>query len=164
MAIDLLPKPIIVRPDSEPAPTEIRELTAEEVDGYVRPEFESRGYPLPNPAMSTHVGIVDNGKVVGFLTLQVKLHAQPVSIDQAHRHMFAALCSKAEEVILQKIGPQWVYLFAPAGHMSQLAQSMGMQLEPWCVLSKFVQHETPESKLDPVKWEAPDVPVEGIIQ
>ena len=120
-----------------------RELTPEEIKS-VEPIFTATGNPLPDPGISTFVGAVENGKVIGFLVLQVKLHAQPMWIEEGHSQIFSPLVAEAERTILKKAGPQWVYLFVPAGRLSQLAQSMGMGLEPWNVLSKLVQPEIPK--------------------
>ena len=119
-----------------------RELTPEEIKS-VEPIFTATGNPLPDPGISTFVGAIENGKVIGFLVLQVKLHAEPMWIEQGHSEVFSSLVATAERTILKKTGPQYVYLFAPAGRISQLAQSMGMQLEPFCVLSKLVMPEAP---------------------
>lgn len=130
--------------DDAPQETGIsyRELTPEEIKS-VEPVFAATGNPLPDPGISTFVGAVEDGKVVGFLVLQVKLHAQPMWIEDGKSQVFAPLVAEAERTILKKAGPTWVYLFAPAGRLSQLAQSMGLGLEPWNVLSKLVQPETP---------------------
>lgn len=120
----------------------IRELLPDEIES-VRHLFEARGAALPDPQISTFVGAVRDGKVVGFLVLQARLHAQPMWIEDGQSGLFQAIVSAAERVIVGKAGPQWVYLFAPAGRVSQLAQTAGMQLEPWVVLSKLVQPQSP---------------------
>jgi hypothetical protein len=123
---------------------EYRELTTEEIEQYVKPHYEASGNSLPDPRYATFVGIIRDGVVLASLGVQVKLHAQPLILSEGHANLLPRLVSLAEETILRKSGPQWVYLFAPAGKLTQLAQSMGMQLEPWCVLSKLVAPELPE--------------------
>ena len=120
-----------------------RELTREEVEKYVKPGFDATGNPLPDPSISTFVGVIRGGKVVASLCLQVKLHAQPLQIEEGWGSVLPALVKAAEEIIITRCGAQWVYLFCPAGRLSQLAQTMGLQLEPWCVLSKLVAPEIP---------------------
>lgn len=123
---------------------EARELTVEEIRQYVEPHYLASGNNLPDPRCSTFVGILRDGVVLASLGIQAKLHAQPLIISEGHGGLLPRLVRLAEETILAKSGPQWVYLFAPAGKLSQLAQSMGMQLEPWVVLSKLIQPEPPE--------------------
>lgn len=153
MAIEFLPPP----EDEIPAPRvngavhheaapafglRFRELTTEEIAS-LRPVFLEAKAEMPDPAVSTFVGAVEDGKVIGFLVLQAKLHAEPMWIEPGRSEIFKPLVAATEEVILRKTGPQWVYLFSPAGRVSQLAQSMGMQLEPWCVMTKLVQPPAP---------------------
>lgn len=123
-----------------------RELTTSEIKS-VESVFTDTGNPLPDPAISTFIGCVKDGKVVGFLVLQVKLHAEPMWIEEGHSDVFTGIVRAAEKTIIGRAGPQWVYLFAPAGRVSQLAQHMGMQLEPWCVLSKLVQPDVPNKPM-----------------
>lgn len=139
MPLQPLPEP----PKPKAEGVEYRLLTPEEIQSCA-PIFAEKGNPLPDPAISQFVGAVEDGKVIGFLVLQLKLHAQPMWIAEGQSQIFASLAHAAEKVILERTGPAWVYLFAPAGKMSQLAQSMGMQLEPWNVLSKLVMYDPPE--------------------
>jgi hypothetical protein len=139
--IDFLP-PVASSKKAPQLNNEVRELTMEEIQT-LAPIFATAGCGLPDPKVSTFVGAVKDGQVVGFIVLQVKLHAEPMWIRKGESECFKALVRKAEEVVLAKSGPQWVYLFAPAGRVSQLASSMGMQLEPWNVLSKLVAPEPP---------------------
>ena len=120
----------------------IRVMTPEEIKAE-EPIFASTGNPLPNPATSTFLGVFRGGKRVAFLVLQLRLHTEPLYIEEGHSAVLPALVKAAEEYILRNVGPQWVYLFAPAGRITQLAQAMGMQLEPYCVLSKLVLPEAP---------------------
>lgn len=140
-----------------PKGREIRELTPEEIQS-VKYVFDAVNQPIPVP--STFIGAVENGKVLGFLVLQVKAHAEPMWIEPGHSELFKPIVAEAEKTILKKCGPTWIYLFAPAGRVSQLAQSMGMQLEPWNVLSKLIMPEAP-AKLDPFLSTLAEMPVEG---
>ncbi len=119
---------------------EFRELTPEEIQT-LAPDFEP--YGLPNPAISTAVGVIVGGKIVAYQFLQLKLHVQPTKISDGYSHLFPALCRKSEEIILAKTGPQWVYCFATPGRMAALAESRGMAVEPWVVMSKLVMPEAP---------------------
>lgn len=133
--VDLLP--------FSPGEPEIRELTLKEIQS-LAPQFEATGNSLPSPGSSTFIGILIDGVIKGFQCLQLKIHAQPTQIDEGYSHLFSALCRKSEEVILAKSGPQWVYVFTSPGRMAALAESRGMTIEPWCVLSKLVQPSLPE--------------------
>lgn len=119
-----------------------RELTQEEI-ATLEPIFKAAGTGLPDPRSSNFVGAIKGGKVVGFLVLQAKIHAEPMWIEEGHSSIFSSLAKAAEDTIIKRVGAAWVYLFAPAGRITQLAQNMGMQLEPWCVLSKLVQQAAP---------------------
>ena len=116
---------------------ETRVLTAEELEKYVRPDYDATGNPLPDPRYSVFLGVVRDGEVLAYLCLQLKLHAQPLVIKPGHAAMLPRLVQAAEDHILQTTGPQWIYLFAP-NELVKMATAMGMQLEPWHVLSKFV--------------------------
>lgn len=142
--------------ESEQPKEGIRELTQDEIKT-LEPIFTAAGTGLPDPAISTFIGKVVNGEVVAFLVLQLRLHAEPVWIKEGYSQNFLPLVSEAEKVILRKVGPQWVYLFAPAGKVAQLAQSVGMQIEPWVVLSRLVMPEAPA----PITIDLDALPVEG---
>lgn len=129
-----LPKP--------PGTREIRELTPEEIQS-VAHIFAENGTVVPDPSNATFVGAVQDGTVLGFLVLQAKIHAEPLWIAPGQSHLFTGIAKEAEKLILKKLGPAWVYVFAPAGKVSQMAAAMGMTLEPWCVYSRLVYPEIP---------------------
>ena len=156
----MLPPPIIGQ--TKPSGDGVRELTPEEIYAFVKPRYDVAGETLPNLSTSTFVGVVRNGKVIAALGLQVKLHAEPLIIEPGQASVLPSLITETEKVILSKCGPQWVYLFAPAGKISQLAASCGMQLEPWCVYSRLVVPETPAKPL--VDLSLDDIPAEGATQ
>lgn len=135
----MLPLPVDTTKDG------IRELTPDEIRS-VEHVFISTGNPLPDPQTSTFMGAVKGGKVIGFVVLQVKLHAEPWWIEEGHSDIFKSLVKGAEQIILNRCGPQWVYAFTPAGRVTQLAASMGMQQEPWCVMSKLLVPDTPSKQ------------------
>lgn len=124
---------------------EYRMLTVEEVNSspFITQAFAQANSVLPDPAYSQFIACVEDGEVVGFLVVQLKLHAEPLVIKDGYSDIFLQLVSTAERVILERVGPTWVYLFAPAGRVSQLATHCGMQLEPWNVLSKFIMPDPP---------------------
>lgn len=126
-----------------PGTREIRELTPEEVQS-VAHVFAATGVPVPDLGSATFVGAVQDGKVLGFLVLQARIHAEPLWIEPGQQALFLPIVKETERVLLKKAGPQWVYLFAPAGKVAQMAASQGMQLEPWCVYSKLVAPELPK--------------------
>lgn len=140
MAIKFIPPPT---PNTEPTASNtppadgVRVLTQEEIQT-VAHIFTQAGASLPDPAMSVFIGSVVGGEVVAFLVLQVRLHAEPMWIKDGHSTVFSSLVTAAERHILKTTGPQWVYLFAPAGRVQQLAHVAGMQMEPWVVMSKLV--------------------------
>lgn len=140
-----------------PVGPEIRELTSEEIQSLAA-DFDP--YGLPDPKTSTAIGIVDGGKIVAYQFLQLKLHVQPTKITEGYSHMFSALCRKSEEIILQKCGPTWVYLFCTPGRMAALAETRGMAVEPWVVMSKAVVPPAPGRPLVefPLADEMPIVP------
>lgn len=132
-----------------PKTLEVRLLTAAEIQQVV-PVFERQGTSLPIPQESAFVGAVDpNGVVVGFLVVQVQLHAEPMWIEQGNEHIFARLVSTAEKLISEKFGSRIVYVFAPAGKVARMAQLVGMQIEPWVVLSKVIEPAEPVQPVSP---------------
>ena len=150
MGLDFLPPP---------STEEYRVLTQDEIEKCVRPDFEEAGCDLPDPSVSVFVGCVKSGEVVGYVCLQVKLHAEPVKIKDGHSQIFERLIRAAETVIITRTGAQWVYVFTPAGRISQLAQAMGMQLEPWCVMSKFVTPAVPAQPVVELPFVKPEAEV-----
>jgi hypothetical protein len=156
MKLDMLPPSTHIE-----TPEEIRVLTPVEIKS-VEHIFLSTGNQLPDPAISTFIGIVKDGEVVAFLVIQLKLHAEPMWIKEGHSSVFTQLAKAAERHILKHCGPQYIYLFAPAGRISQLAQSMGMQMEPYIVLSKLVMPEAPSKPS--VEFSLPAESKEEVIQ
>ena len=152
-------------PVEDPRPSDdVRELTPEEIKKYVEPGYLATNNSLPDPRTSTFVGVIREGRVVASLGLQVKLHAQPLQIEDGYASVLPALVRGAEDLILKRTGPQWVYLFAPAGKLAQIASCFGMQLEPWVVMSKLVMPEAPAKQ--PIELVPPleDVQAEGDVQ
>lgn len=123
-----------------PSKIEYRELTPDEVTSLI-PIFQGQDAVFPRPEYSRFVGAVEGGKVIAFIVLQIQLHAEPMWIEDGKSYVFKSLIAEAERTILRTSGPQLVYLFAPAGRVAQMAASMGMQLEPWVVLSKLVEEQ-----------------------
>jgi hypothetical protein len=142
---------------------EVRELTKEEI-ATVEHIFTERGHALPNPVQSTFVGAVKDGKVLGFIVLQVKLHCEPIWIEQGHSDLFTHLARVGEQIILKKIGSCWVYMFTPAGRASQLAMAMGFQMEPFCIMSKLVVPDIPGKPVVSLDLPLEDTPVDGGVQ
>jgi hypothetical protein len=138
--IDMLPPPTTA---SQPEGDCVRQLTPEEIQQYVKPGYDATNNPLPDPAYSTFVGVLRRGRVVASIGLQLKLHAQPLQIEDGYASVLPQLVEGAEKIILERTGPQWVYLFTPAGRLAQIASAMGMQLEPWVVMSKLVAPPQP---------------------
>jgi hypothetical protein len=126
-----------------PVPLTFRPLTPAEITEHVAPDYLANGGILPDPAISAFIGLFAPDGKVSYICLQLKLHAQPLVLRPGHQSFLPSLLHAAEEYILRTTGPQWVYTFTPAGKLSQLAQTAGMQLEPWCVMSKLVQPELP---------------------
>lgn len=127
-------------PKPDPEKIEIRILTDGEVAS-LAPDFAAEGAPMPTPPY-TAVGIVADGKIVGYQFLQLKVHVQPTKINKGYAHMFKALCRKTEDVLKERVGSVWTYVFTKPGRMAALAESVGMEVEPWVVMSKFVTNQT----------------------
>ena len=121
---------------------EERTLTADEIERFVTAAFALSGNPLPDPSSSSVVGLIRDKEVLAYLCLQLKVHAQPLRIFPGHEALFPRLVRAAEKEILDKIGPSWIYLFAPQA-LVKMASAMGMQLEPWHVMSKLVHKPDP---------------------
>lgn len=126
-----------------PPAIRFRPLTPDEITKFVAGDYAHAGAELPDPAISKIIGALQDDQVIAYLVLQLKLHAQPLVIRSGYQNVLSGLVHAAEAHILSTAGPQWVYLFTPAGKLTQLAASMGMALEPWCVMSKLVQPDLP---------------------
>jgi hypothetical protein len=146
MKLEMLPLPDrSTQSDPQSSPSEgvsTRLLTPSEISS-LEPIFKEHGaQDLPDPATSFVVGSVDaNGKVVAFLVMQLKVHAQPMWIQPGHEALFRSLVNIAEKTISERVNGCWIYLFAEAGRHSKLASHVGMKLEPWNVYSKFIKAE-----------------------
>lgn len=124
---------------------EVRVLTKDEVDT-LRPVFAEQRAVFPNTDYSFFVGAVEpGGRVVAFLCFQLQLHAEPMHIEHPYESVFSRLVEVGEKTLLERVGPCVVYTFTPAGKITRLAQAVGMQMEPWVVMSKIVT--TPEKEL-----------------
>lgn len=164
MAIDFLP--IVEEPQAAsaaevtaPAGDGERELTPEEIKT-LEPIFREKGVGLPNLATGTVYGIVENGEVVAFMVMQLKLHAQPVWVKKGRGSLLSRLIHGMEEFILKRCGPQWVYLFTEAGKMSTIASRFGMATEPWVVHSKLIIPDLP-GRIDLEDMSEPDEARQG---
>ena len=156
-----------IRPQRHSQAVETRVLTEAEVLKYIHPIYQERGQPLPNPAVSTFIGVVRAGKVVAFLGIEAKLHAEPLWIEDGEASHLIPLVHKAEEFILSRCGPQWVYVFAPPGKVARIAEHMGMTLEPWCVYTKLVAPPIPPKPLvtlEGAEQEPITIDIDGIVQ
>lgn len=166
MPIDPLPPlPMQISEDlSRPGDQSVtcRELSPEEIQREVLPDYEKTGNLLPDPAISTFMGVFDGPNLLGYLCLQVKLHAQPLVIRPGHQSILSRLIHGAEEHIARKIGPTWTYVFAPPGRLGEIPPRMGWVEEPWKVFSKLVtgsprpvETEIPEVKMEEIRADPP---------
>ena len=121
---------------------EVRELSPEEIKS-LAPHFQERGVPLPDPAFSTFVGAVCDGRVVAFQCLQLRLHAEPMLIEPGYAHLFLPLCRKSEDLILSKCGQQEVLILVEPGRVEELAKAMGMVPQSYIVMTKTVRYPEP---------------------
>lgn len=145
MPLDMLPLPAAGEERREQAEREtavhpVRLLTPEEIAS-LAPIFEKEGQPLPQMAHSFILGsVAEDGHVIAFLVVQLRVHAEPMWIEKGHEALFRPLVHAAEQTIAEKVpGGCDVFLFAPAGKVSMLAARAGMRLEPWTVWSKHIQ-------------------------
>lgn len=114
----------MIEPIQDPlSPVSYRVLTPEEIER-VKPIFDERKVAMPQGGI--FIGAIENGRVIGFLVLQLKLHAEPMWIAPGKSQIFPSLVATAENYILQNSGPAYVYLFAPEGRVSEMAEAMGM--------------------------------------
>ncbi len=135
--LELLPPPVI---DRAPLPEyDVRVLTVEEASR-LAPVFTMRDVEPPDPANSFIVGAVTpEGEVSNnFLVAQIRVHAEPLHLTDGHEHLFRRLARTLEFEIANRIGTCDVFLFAPPGRIESMALAMGMEKEPWCIMSKHV--------------------------
>lgn len=137
-----------------------RLLTPEETAS-LEPAFKAQGQPLPDPQTSFFVGCVENGVVVGWLCVQLRVHAEPMYLEDGHQAKFNSIVHKAEQIIRERIqGACPVFLFAPNKRIAELAEKAGLELEPWYVLSKTVEQLKPVQPL-PVPTSEPEFATTG---
>lgn len=120
----------VIAPEIEQsdAVREVRELTLAEVNNQVSKVFTENDAVVPDPRVSTVVGVVEDGEVVAFLTLQLCLHADPVWTRPGRSDLFQALVRVAEETVAQKVGGAVVFLLAEEGsRVERLAGALGFE-------------------------------------
>lgn len=150
------------RPEKSLDEPEVRELTPEEIKT-IEADFHLAGVSLPDPAVATAFGAIVDGKIVGYIFAQLKMHIEPVKIDKGYSHLFSAIIRKTEEVLYSRCGSIWTYAFVNPGRMAALAESRGMTVEPWCVMSKKIgPRDLPVVELLDSPLE--DMPAEGGVQ
>jgi len=131
-------------PSVTPTPTPrsiatVRPLTMEEIDRIVAPEFAARGNQLPDPAQSIFFGVVRDGHPTGsFITLQLRLHADPVLLVEGDQAALGMLVQAVKQHVVQHLEVADVYVFTPPGNTQELARLFDMQPEPWTVFAKRV--------------------------
>ncbi len=126
-----------------------RLLTPEEVES-VAPIFAAKGVPLPAPEHSYFLGTVDSlGNVTSFIVVQLRVHAEPMWIAPGNERIFRHLVRASEEMIATKtaLGTSTeVFVFAPAGKVSRMAEVAGLRAEPWVVYSKTIEGQAEASE------------------
>jgi GNAT superfamily N-acetyltransferase len=154
-----------------PAPEkqyDVRILSSEEIQS-LHPIFEKYGADLPDPANSFIVGAVgEDGEIVGFQVTQMRVHVDPLHLKKGvGEHLYSRLIHETERLIEEKAqSPVDVFVFAPEGRISRLAERSGMKPEPWRVLSKRIVPTSlpePSSDFEPEEEET-STPAEETIQ
>jgi hypothetical protein len=145
MPLDMLPLPVAGGESREQesevnAVASVRLLTPEEIAS-LQPIFEKEGGVIPSPEVSFVLGsVAPDGHVVTFMVVQLRLHAEPMWVEEGHEHLVRSLVHATEKMIAERVpGGCDVFLFAPAGKVAKLAANFGMRLEPWTVWSKYVK-------------------------
>ena len=110
----------------------LRELPVDEWN-LLTPLFEEQDVPLPEESMARIFVAEDEGKIVGFVTLQFALHLEPVWTAPSHRHhgIWKSLAEVAMEALPQGTP---LYAFAPRSAIVHRAQSVGLEHTPWAVM------------------------------
>src|SRR5258708_5561022 len=116
---------------------EVRILTIEETATLV-PVFEEFGAAMPDPRTSFIMGALSNGKVVGFLVVQLCVHAEPMWIEPGHEAVFEFIVHATERTIGERAGECDVFLFAPAGRVARPSRPAGTRAAAGGVLSNQV--------------------------
>jgi len=143
-------KPKATFTSSPRIPADYRLLTETEIQQIV-PVFESMGATLPSPVLSTIVGAVKNGRVVGFIVLQLVLHAEPMWIEPGHSEVFNGISRLAQDVVAEKCGGGRVYLFADAEKIARLSDINEFERVDTTVYTKYIPAKVITSTtMDPV--------------
>lgn len=146
---------VSVMPRKRPAMNHVvRVLSVEETE-QLAPIFEAQKVSLPDPAYSFIVGALKDGKVTNnFLVAQLRLHAEPLHLEAGSEHLFRLLVRTMYKEIAERLGTTDVYLFAPDGMVSKMAETAGMEREPWNVYSTTVYaNPIQHVKAEPVSTE-----------
>ena len=144
--IEFLPPPQIDAAPVESKSYEVRALTDDEAK-VLEPIFTKQGVEIPKAPYATIIGAIENGKVTeNFIVVQYRVHAEPMNLVDSN--LIHRLVGAAEDYIARRIGTCPVFVFAPAGKVARLAQQAGgMAVEPWVVMSKWVNAIVEEPQL-----------------
>lgn len=141
-------------------PADYRILTPDEIQTIV-PVFEAMGATLPDPALSQIVGAVKSGRVVGFIVLQLCLHAEPMWIEPGHSEVFNGISRTAQDVVAERTGGARVFLFADADKVTRLSDINEFERINSPVYTKYISGKVtvvpePEPEPDPDPATEPD--------
>lgn len=115
----------------------------------LRPVFAQYGSQLPDPSVSLIAAAELDGEIVGFLTLQPILHAEPLYIAPGHTgevyvpRLLHLLEDSLRQVLttLKTTEPVVIHVFSDKPETGRLAKAHGFEHAPYHVWRKQVSAE-----------------------
>src|SRR4249920_2549593 len=104
----------------------------------LKPIFEAHGTPMPSAMLSTAaIAENDDGEIIGMLTLQPLIHAEPLWVDPRYRGMMVVrgMFRQAEKLLARFPGSR-ISAFTENGTAAALAQMAGFEKQPYTVFRK----------------------------
>lgn len=106
--------------------------------GKLQEQFEKHGGGLPRPDLAKIVVAEDEGRIVGFVVLQLTMHLEPIWLDEgskAARHALSRLVHMAEESLPKE---SVYYAFSADDHVADLCKAFALEELEYRVFMKEV--------------------------
>lgn len=103
----------------------------------VEAEFKRRGVVAPSKTSARVFAAIENDEVVGFLVVQLVVHAEPIWIHEDYRGKvnWQKLVRMGEDFLGRNTGREY-YAFAPNDHIEAMCEIVGMEKMLWIVYRK----------------------------
>lgn len=100
----------------------------------LRPVFEERNSPMPDPRFAMIIGAVeDNGDLAGFIVAQLIFHAEPLVV--FNPHAVRGMVHKMEDELRERVGNCQYFAFVD-GRVESMCKALGLEQVPLSIYRK----------------------------